>query len=286
MRSHLLATCPHAQIEACDTLFSAEKADQLLAGNPTFVLDCIDNLETKVDLIRYCHERSIPFIASMGAGARVDPTRLRIGDISETQEDALARSVRAKLRNYKITEGVPCVFSTERCTVGLLPKGDHIDNAEDFQILKGFRVRIMPVLGTIPAMFGNAMASYVLCELAGKSFEPYPVGLSGSKAITRMYDRVRKREREVFGTKGDTITVSEADVQYLVEDVWRGKSCFSNIAVKLALTRWDSKRPASLTNLILLTESEAKEHDDEGIQAVSQQVREQIEARIRTICDK
>ena len=52
------------------------------------MLDCIDNIDTKVDLLHYCLEHKIPVISSMGAGAKGDPSRIQIADLSDTQGSA------------------------------------------------------------------------------------------------------------------------------------------------------------------------------------------------------
>jgi tRNA A37 threonylcarbamoyladenosine dehydratase len=56
----------------------------MYTGNPDYVIDAIDNIETKVDLIQYCYEHKLPVMASMGAGAKADPTRIQIADVSNT----------------------------------------------------------------------------------------------------------------------------------------------------------------------------------------------------------
>ncbi|KAJ1021096.1 hypothetical protein NDA16_003882 [Ustilago loliicola] len=89
---------PWAKLEAWVELFRADEAERLLGGNPTYVVDAIDNIDTKVDLLRFCAERKIKVISSMGAGAKSDPSRIQISDISVTSEDPLARSVRRRLR--------------------------------------------------------------------------------------------------------------------------------------------------------------------------------------------
>jgi len=53
-------------------------------GNPDYVIDAIDNINTKIDLIKCCHDKKLPVISSMGAGAKADPSRIQIADISET----------------------------------------------------------------------------------------------------------------------------------------------------------------------------------------------------------
>ena len=47
-------------------------------------MDAIDNIDTKLDLIKYCYDRQLKVISSMGAGAKADPSRVQIADISET----------------------------------------------------------------------------------------------------------------------------------------------------------------------------------------------------------
>ena len=66
MKKHLLEIVPHAEIEDVVQLFSIDDADKLLEGNPDFVLDCIDNLETKIQLIAHCRKHDLRIIASMG----------------------------------------------------------------------------------------------------------------------------------------------------------------------------------------------------------------------------
>jgi tRNA A37 threonylcarbamoyladenosine dehydratase len=93
-----------------ELLEQAEKA----AGAPVdLVLDCIDTLAPKVDLIERCVRAGIPVISSMGAASRMDPSLITIADISETKVDPFAKQVRSKLRERGITSGVTAVFSTE-----------------------------------------------------------------------------------------------------------------------------------------------------------------------------
>lgn len=84
MKKHLLDILPSAQIMAVSEMFSKNSAERLLEGDPDFVLDCIDNIHTKIDLLEYCHKANIRVISSMGSGAKSDPTRIQIADISET----------------------------------------------------------------------------------------------------------------------------------------------------------------------------------------------------------
>jgi tRNA A37 threonylcarbamoyladenosine dehydratase len=97
------------EVEAVNELFALEAAESLLSGKPDWVIDCIDNITTKVDLLSYCRKNDIKVFSAMGAGGKCDPSRIQISDISNTFEDPLARSVRVRLKKEGISYGVPVV---------------------------------------------------------------------------------------------------------------------------------------------------------------------------------
>src|SRR5690606_31592971 len=78
-----------------------------------FVIDASDTISYKIHLIKECLKRDIPFISSMGAANKMDPTRFKIADISQTHTDPIAKVIRTRLRKEGITKGVPVVFSDE-----------------------------------------------------------------------------------------------------------------------------------------------------------------------------
>jgi tRNA A37 threonylcarbamoyladenosine dehydratase len=122
MRRKLLKIVPWCQIEAVTEMFRQEAADALLAGSPDFVLDCIDDVSTKAELIAYCVKRDITVLTSMGAGGKADPTRLRISALSDCTHDPLATKIKWKLKKHGVLpEQVMSVFSVEQPMVDLLP---------------------------------------------------------------------------------------------------------------------------------------------------------------------
>ncbi|KNF00453.1 hypothetical protein PSTG_06383 [Puccinia striiformis f. sp. tritici PST-78] len=88
---------PWLKIEALVEQFTIADAPRLLDGNPDWVLDCIDNITTKVDLLTYCKKNDLKVFSALGAASKADPSRIQIADISMTFEDPLARSVRRRL---------------------------------------------------------------------------------------------------------------------------------------------------------------------------------------------
>ena len=77
LKKALLAVAPWVNIEIRNTIWELEVAEELLEGNPSYVVDAIDNIDTKVDLLYYCKTNNIPVISSMGAGCKSDPSRVR-----------------------------------------------------------------------------------------------------------------------------------------------------------------------------------------------------------------
>jgi len=61
---------PTCEIDIRETIFKIDLAEELLEGSPDFVIDCIDNTDTKTDLICYCMDKGIPLICSMGSGGK------------------------------------------------------------------------------------------------------------------------------------------------------------------------------------------------------------------------
>ena len=92
-------------------------------GDPDYVVDAIDNINTKIDLIKYCYDKNLPVISSMGAGAKADPSRIQIADISET----FGRQFRAKfilvcIANF-IFRGSSCSICSSKAQEVRYPKG-------------------------------------------------------------------------------------------------------------------------------------------------------------------
>jgi tRNA threonylcarbamoyladenosine dehydratase len=151
--SFLETVSPFVVFEPVVELWTNETADKLLDGNPDYIIDCIDNLSTKIDLLAYCHKRKLRVISSMGSGCKSDPTRVQIGDISDTIEDPLSRSTRRGLRAKGIEKGIQVVFSTEKPSAEsakLLPLPEEEfqkGGVDELSTLPNFRVRILPVVG-------------------------------------------------------------------------------------------------------------------------------------------
>lgn len=295
VRRRLQAVVPWAKWECFNEVWKQEQAAKLLGAwesgkgrKPDYVVDAIDNIESKVALLQYCCEHRIKVVSSMGAACKSDPTRVFIDDISMSVEDPLSRVTRRKLRAAGISEGVQVVFSTEKPGPGKaqllpLPEEEFLKGkVNELSVLPDFRARILPVLGTMPAIFGYTAANFIVCEIAG-----YPHESGAGKAREKMYDNIlsalrileeRLCRKEGEDGQGIRIPVTKEDVGYLVEEVYRGKSIISKLPTRLALIRWKAPLQGfqvqkdaegqktvllNLSDLVLMTREEAVRHEKE-----------------------
>jgi tRNA threonylcarbamoyladenosine dehydratase len=130
MYKHLKSIVPWCTIEPMAEMFVMSEAERLLSGKPDLVVDCIDDVNTKAELIAYCHAHKIPVLTSMGAGGKSDPTRLRIAPITDCINDPLAHKIKWKLKQHNVpVDEIMCVYSIEKPVCGLLPLDDEQKNA-------------------------------------------------------------------------------------------------------------------------------------------------------------
>ncbi|MHB9134252.1 MAG: tRNA threonylcarbamoyladenosine dehydratase [Armatimonadota bacterium] len=151
---------PELVVDAREAFFHADSADTLLESPLDFVIDAIDSLGPKCELLAQCVERGIPVISAMGAAARTDPTALRYGAIWDTEGCPLARKVRHALRKRGITLPVPVVYSTEPPRDTFAP--EELGEQSELYFQRGRRRRVLPSMGMLPGMVGLMAANYAV----------------------------------------------------------------------------------------------------------------------------
>ena len=277
LKKHILDFAPWCQVDARVEMFEESKADLLLEGRPDYVLDCIDDITTKLQLLSYCCKHSLRVISSMGAGAKADPTRIQIVELQDIVEDPLACRIRWQLNKWELGDQikqVETVFSSEKPHMKLLPlelRGDN-EKPEDFGALPSFRVRVIPVLGTMPALFGIAMAARVLCNLAGSPFEPAGFPSMTEKTCNRLHQRYRSRVRKKFGPDYPVDNLDSADIDFLIIQ-WKRRCCIThtrwNRSSGFELAQWTYLRPIGVGNAVLLKKEYANILDDLVVRKVA-----------------
>ena len=196
LAAHFARIYPEACLDVCTAMYRKEAEEELLGGEPDFVIDCIDNIDTKVELLAACVRREIPVLACGGAGSKCDPTRIRIVDVAESVVDPLARAVRHRLkRDHGINGGIPVLLSTEKQRCDLVPvEAEDGKSLKDYQVLPNFRIRTIPVFGALPAIFGMACAAHVVTTLAEQPFDSEPVFRMQLQQYETQLERLRDRE--------------------------------------------------------------------------------------------
>jgi tRNA A37 threonylcarbamoyladenosine dehydratase len=114
LKDRLLGINPRCSVTAFENVFSRETADMFNIGEADYVIDAIDSLSYKLDLIEITTQRGVKLFSSMGMAQKLDPTQLKTTDIWDTQGCPLARLVRYGLRKRLFTGHFTVVYSPER----------------------------------------------------------------------------------------------------------------------------------------------------------------------------
>lgn len=104
---------PQASVSIYQEKVVPENVRIFFQENPSYIVDAIDMISGKLAIVETAFQIGVPVVSAMGAGNRLDPTRLKMGDISETSGCPLARIMRKELKKRGITKGLKVVYSTE-----------------------------------------------------------------------------------------------------------------------------------------------------------------------------
>ena len=168
MRERILEIHPEVVVETIHEFYLPEHAEHFFRQQYDYVVDAIDTVTGKIDLVLQCRERGIPIISSMGAGNKLDPTRFEVTDIYRTSVDPLARVMRKKLKEHHVSHlkvvysrEIPMKIAAKDCGAeDICPAGN-----------EGERSRRRTVPGSIsfvPSVAGLILAGEVVKDLVHK----------------------------------------------------------------------------------------------------------------------
>jgi len=112
MKNRILEINPKAEVEVMQKFYSPETADEMIREDYDYIVDAIDTVTGKINLVEKAYKMGIPIISCMGAGNKLDPTKFEVTDIYKTSVDPLAKVMRKELR----ARGIPSlkvVYSKE-----------------------------------------------------------------------------------------------------------------------------------------------------------------------------
>jgi tRNA A37 threonylcarbamoyladenosine dehydratase len=231
--------CPdptYLQLDPRVEMYTAETGPALLAGETwDVVIDAIDDVPTKAALLAHCLEHNIKVVSCMGAGGKSDPTRLHLSDLRTAAKDPLASKLRQHLKKlFPDTErylddmdALTVLYNSEMTVVKMadLTPDQKEAGADQFGAVENMRVRIIPVLGTTPAIMGQALAAVVVTRVGNKPIgQPVAGERVGKNVRNKMFQHLVRREGKIYKRVGEQAGLekmpTDDDDIYNIEKGW------------------------------------------------------------------
>lgn len=158
MAARLLDINPALDLVVKEEFLTPHTVKTLITREYDYVFDCIDSIQPKQYVIVACRQMDVRIVSSMGAGGRLDPSKVRVADLSETHNCPFAQQVRKGLKKKGVRRGVTVVYSSERV------HKEHMMTTDGSRFKKSF----YGTCSYIPALFGLHMASVVMRDAADR----------------------------------------------------------------------------------------------------------------------
>ncbi len=155
MADRLKAINPELSLSVVRSFVIPEMVEEQLKLQPDYIIDAIDSITPKITFLKQAFASKIRIVSSMGAGAKLDPTRLQVVDISKTYNCPFAQQVRKNLKSASIYKGIKVVFSPEKPIKESLMLTDG----------KNFKKSAYGTISYLPAVFGAVTSSVVIRDL-------------------------------------------------------------------------------------------------------------------------
>lgn len=157
MGERLIQINPELKLHIVKKFIMPDMVEELLSTPVDYVLDAIDSITPKLTLIKSAYAKGYRIVSSMGAGGKMDPTKLHVTDISKTYNCPFAQQVRKQLKALGISSGVKVVFSPEEPDKNSIMRTDG----------SNFKKSAYGTISYLPATFGAALASVAIRDLLG-----------------------------------------------------------------------------------------------------------------------
>ncbi len=155
MAERLKAINPELELVVHNQFITPEMVSQLFEKTYDYIIDAIDSITPKLTFIKSAYDSKIPFVSSMGAGGKLDPTQIKVVDISKTYNCPFAQQVRKMLKKDKIYKGFKAVFSAE-------------ENVKESLVLtdgSNYKKSAYGTMSYMPATFGAVLSSVAIRDL-------------------------------------------------------------------------------------------------------------------------
>lgn len=161
MSDRLLAINPELTLHVIKEFLDPSRCEAILDTKFDVVLDCIDSITPKLTLVSTAYKKGQRVVSSMGAGGKIDPTKIRVTDLYETYECGFAQYIRKRIKKMGVKEGVWSVFSIEKVRKDSLIMTDG----------SNFKRSAYGTISYLPAAFGGVVASVAIRLLLNEPIE-------------------------------------------------------------------------------------------------------------------
>ena len=162
MAARLRDVDPNLEVNVVSEFLQPDAAEGLIAAERyDFVADCIDTIACKAALVAACHRRAVPVISALGAGNCLNPNRVRLSRLDQTQACPLARELRRRLRETDAPLAYPVVYSDE-------PRRQPLPHQPVDGEISGRPRAVNGTVSYMPALFGILLAGYIIQRLLGE----------------------------------------------------------------------------------------------------------------------
>jgi tRNA threonylcarbamoyladenosine dehydratase len=183
MKERLLAINPELILHVRYDFLTPDKAEEICnAAKYDYVMDCIDSITPKLYLIASAKKCGLNIVSSMGAGGKMDPTRIKVADLYDTYTDHFALVIRKRLKKKGVYRGLITVFSDEPAVKESLMMTDG----------SNFKRSAYGTISYIPAAFGGVCASVVIRGLLGQKIE-----LHKNKSLEEMKKKRKEQQLKI-----------------------------------------------------------------------------------------
>lgn len=146
------------ELTVLEEFISPERALEIVTNEFDYVLDCIDSITPKLNLLIAAKRKKVKLISSMGAGGKLDATKIKVTDIGKTRNCKMAKFLRKRLKKVGITKGIKAVYSEEIQIPESLKTTDG----------KNYKKSFYGTISYMPAAFGLQAAAHVINYLLKK----------------------------------------------------------------------------------------------------------------------
>ena len=171
MRDRILEINPEADVRIHKCFFLPENADDFPFDEYDYIVDAVDTVTAKIELVMKAKEKDIPIISSMGAGNKLDPTKFQVADIYQTSIDPLARVMRRELKKRQVKH-LKVVYSTEEALTPMADAGNVSDETVSSDVEHFSKRRSTPgSVAFVPSVAGLIIGGEVIKDLTKEAMK-------------------------------------------------------------------------------------------------------------------